>query len=132
MAIPLPEELRSILDDIAIAHVATVGPDGHPQNTAMWIMRDGDHIILNTSEGRVKWHNMRRDPRVGVSISTLGEDEINFSVKGRVVEMRTSDGFEVIDTLAHKYLGVDRYPWLSESEVRVTIVVEALGVTRSA
>ena len=130
MAVPLPEELRHTLDQKVIAHVATVGKDGHPQNTAMWIKRDGDHIILNTSEGRVKWHNMKRDPRLGISVSRLDE-EINYSVKGRVVEMRTSDGIEIIDALARKYLGLERYPWLSEGEVRVTIVVEALGVAQS-
>jgi hypothetical protein len=43
--------------------------------------------------------------------------------------MRTSDGVEVIDALARKYLdGVDRYPWLHPGMVRVTIVVEPTRV----
>jgi hypothetical protein len=43
--------------------------------------------------------------------------------------MRTSDGVEVIDALARKYLdGVDKYPWLKPGMVRVTIVVEPVRI----
>jgi len=42
--------------------------------------------------------------------------------------MRTSDGNEVIDRLAKKYLGVDQYPYLSAGEVRVTMVIEVESV----
>jgi PPOX class probable F420-dependent enzyme len=110
------------------AHVATVDPTGHPQNTVMWVDRDGDLLVLNTAAGRAKWHNLRRDPRVGISVSPVDEPYANYSLKGRVVEMRTSDGDEVIDRLAHKYLGVDEYPYRRPDEVRVTILVEVLSV----
>ena len=64
-------------------------------------------------------------PRMICSISPPGEEYINYSVQGRVVEMRESDGIEVIDTLARKYLdGVDKYPWLTPGMVRVTMIVE--------
>jgi PPOX class probable F420-dependent enzyme len=132
MTIPLTDEIKDLLDGPVFAHVATVGPDGHPQNTVMWIDRDGDRIILNTAEGRAKWHNMKRDPRLGISISPLDDPYVNYSLKGRIMEMRTSDGEEVIDRLAHKYLGVDEYPWRVEGQVRVTIevAVEAVADNR--
>jgi PPOX class probable F420-dependent enzyme len=125
----LPEAVKEIIDTPVFAHVATVGPDGHPQNTVMWIDRDGDHLLLNTAAGRVKWRNLRRDPRVAVSLTPVDTPYRNISIKGRVVEMRTEDGDAVIDRLAHKYLGVDEYPYRQPGEVRVTIVVEALSVT---
>jgi PPOX class probable F420-dependent enzyme len=128
MAVSLPKQLKQILDDKAFAHVATVGPDGHPHNSVMWVERDGDLIVVNTAEGRTKWHNLRRDPRIGMSISPPADDYVNYSIKGRVVDMRTSDGDEVIDRLAGKYLGVDRFPWREAGRKRVTIVVEALSV----
>jgi PPOX class probable F420-dependent enzyme len=128
MAVSLPKQLKQILDDKAFAHVATVGPDGHPHNSVMWVERDGDLIVVNTAEGRTKWHNLRRDPRIGISISPPADDYVNYSIKGRVVDMRTSDGDEVIDRLARKYLGVDRFPWREAGRKRVTIVVEALSV----
>ncbi len=128
MAVPLPEKLQHILDDRSFAHLATVGADGYPENTAMWVERDGDLIVLNTAADRVKWCNLRRDPRVGISISPPADEYVNYSIKGRVIELRTSDGDQVIDRLAGKYLGKDRFPWRRPGDVRVTIVVEALAV----
>ena len=128
MGVALPERLKETLDAKSFAHVATVGADGHPHNSVMWITRDGDHLIVNTAAGRVKWHNMRRDPRVSVSISPPDANDLNYSVKGRVVEMRTEDGVAVIDALSQKYLGVEEFPWRGEGDVRVTIVIEALAV----
>lgn len=120
----LPGRVAEILDAPVFAHVATVGPDGHPHTTVMWIDRDGDQVLLNTAAGRVKWHNVRRDPRVGISICPPDDPYENVSLTGRVVEMRTSDGDAVIDRLARKYLGVEAYPYRRPGEVRVTLVVE--------
>lgn len=120
----LSDELKAVLDGPNFAHLATM-EDGSPHNTAMWVMRDGDQIIMNTLEGRVKWANLKQDPRVAISISPADEPYVNFAIQGRVVEMRTSDGLQVIDALAKKYLGKDKYPWLKPGDVRVTIVIDA-------
>lgn len=127
---PLPAALKAVLDGPNFAHLATVD-DAGPHNTAMWVMRDGDHVIMNTLEGRVKWHNLRADPRVGISISPMDQPYRNYSMRGRVVEMRTSDGKEVIDRLAQKYLGEAEYPWLQPGDVRVTLVIEIDDVARN-
>lgn len=124
MPVPLPEDLREVLDARSFAHLTTLDPDGFPQASAMWVMRDGDRIVFNTQQGRRKWRNMRNDPRVAVSISPQDEPYRNYSIQGRVVEMRTADGKEIIDRLAHKYLGVDEYEWLRPGDVRVTVIVE--------
>ncbi len=117
------DRVAAIIDGPNFAHVATLDPDGHPQNTVMWIMRDDDRIVLNTAQGRRKWHNLRRDPRLGISISPSDDPYINVSIWGRVIEMRTEDGDEVIDALAAKYLGVESYPYRRPEETRVTIIV---------
>ena len=90
----------------------------------MWIMRDGDQIVFTTAEGRRTRNHLRQDPRVAVSLSPVGEPYRNWSIQGRVAEMRTSDGVEVIDQLAQKYLGKDKYPWLTPEMVRVTVIVD--------
>ena len=128
MAVPLPDELRTVLDDRAFAHLTTLDPDGFPHASAMWVMRDGDRIVFNTLQGRRKWRNMRDDPRVAVSVSPPDEPYANYSIQGTVVEMRTSDGKEVIDRLANKYRGLDEFPWLRPGDVRVTILVEATRI----
>ena len=129
MAVELPDDLKATIDETNFAHLTTVDPDGAPQATAMWITREGDNIVFNTAEGRRKWRNMQRDPRVAVSISPAERPYENWSVQGNVVEMRTSDGVAVIDALAGKYLGEPKYPWLTPDMVRVTVVVEATRVS---
>jgi hypothetical protein len=89
----------------------------------MWIMRDGDHIVFNTAAGRRKHRNMVNDPRIAVSINE-DDDYNNWSIQGRVVEMRESDGVDVIDALARKYTDADTYQWLTPGMVRVTVIVE--------
>lgn len=128
MPVPLPNDLQAVLDAPNFAHLATLDSDGFPQASAMWVMRDGNRIVFNTAEGRRKWRNLRRDPRVAVSISSADEPYRNWSIQGEVIEMRTSDGVQVIDALAQKYLGVPRYPWLTPGMIRVTVVVEATRV----
>ncbi len=124
MGIALPDELKSAIDGKNFAHLTTLDPDGTPQASAMWIMRDGDQIAFNTAEGRRKWRNMNNDPRVAISISPADKSYENWSIQGRVVEMRTSDGVAVIDQLANKYLGREKYPWLTPDMVRVTVIVD--------
>jgi PPOX class probable F420-dependent enzyme len=132
MGISLPDELKTVIDGKNFAHLTTLDPDGAPQASAMWIMRDGDQIVFNTAEGRRKWRNMNNDPRVAVSISPADKSYENWSIQGNVVEMRTSDGVAVIDQLAQKYLGREKYPWLTPDMVRVTVVVDVDRVAGNA
>lgn len=122
MTVTLSDELQQVLDAPNFAHLTTLDPDGSPQASAVWVTSDGDHIVVNTAEGRRKWRNLRRDPRVAISISPEGEPYKNWSIQGRVVDLRTSDGWEVIDRLSLKYRG-DVYPRPS-GMVRVTVVIE--------
>ena len=127
--ITLPDRLKEIIDSRAFAHLTTLDPDGAPQSSAMWIMRDGDRIVFNTAEGRRKWRNLKSEARVSISINNLDDPYENWSIQGRVVDLRTSDGVDVIDALARKYLdGVDKYPWLTPGQVRVTVIVEPTRV----
>lgn len=128
MAVNLPDELKAVLDTPVIAHLSTLDPDGTPQASAMWVMRDGDHIIMNTAKGRRKHRNLLRDSRVAISVNSLRDDYTNFSIQGRVLEMREEGGIAVIDELARKYTNSERYEWLSPGMVRVTLVIEATRV----
>src|SRR4030067_2852282 len=67
--VALPEALKRVIDGKAFAHMTTLDPDGTPQASAVWIMRDGDRIILNTAEGRRKGRNLLRGPRRALSVS---------------------------------------------------------------
>ncbi len=102
----------------------TLMPDGSPQVTVVWVDLDGDRIVVNTAEGRTKPRNVRRDPRVAVSIFNQANPYSAAFIRGRVVKV-THDGAEdSIDRLAKKYIGQDRYPWRQPGEQRVLLLVE--------
>jgi len=105
------------------AHFATLMPDGSPQISVVWIDREGDIILVNTAKGRVKEKNVKRDPRVALSIADQQNPYHAAFIRGRVLEV-TSNGAEAhIDKLAKKYLGEDKYP-RAPSEKRVIIKIE--------
>lgn len=128
----IPEAFRDLFRKKAFAHLATVGADGAPQVTPVWVDFDGAHVRVNTARGRVKDRNLRRDPRVALSIQDPDNPYRYVQVRGRV-EAVTEEGADAhIDGLAKKYLDQDRYPFRRPGEVRViyTIVperVQALG-----
>ena len=66
--VELPDLARRLLEGKNFATVATVMGDGRPQASVVWIDIDGNHIVFNTAEGRVKPRNMRRDARVAVAV----------------------------------------------------------------
>jgi PPOX class probable F420-dependent enzyme len=64
----LTDEMRRFLEEPRFAVLATVNPDGSPQQTVMWYLLEGDRILMNTKRGRRKDRNIDRDPRVSVCV----------------------------------------------------------------
>ena len=60
----LDQSVRAFLDEVRFASVATINPDGSPQQTVLWYELQGEEIMMNTARGRVKDRNLRRDPRI--------------------------------------------------------------------
>ena len=118
----LTDAQRALFEGKNFAHLATVMPDGSPQVSPVWIEMDGDDIIVNTAEGRVKTNNMRRDPHVAISITEADNGYRMVAVRGRVVEMTHDGAEEGIDRLSRKYHGHDydaREPGMVRVSVRI-------------
>jgi PPOX class probable F420-dependent enzyme len=62
------ERLREVLDSPIFATVATIQPDGTPQQSVVWVERDGDDVLFMVGIGSRKEQNLRRDPRVSVLV----------------------------------------------------------------
>jgi PPOX class probable F420-dependent enzyme len=124
----LPEDLASAIDERVFVHLATVMPDGSPQVSVIWIGRKNDTLLFSTAEGRVKTDNIRRDNRVALSFTPIGEDYVNYTLRGRVTRFE-ADGWWLIDDLARKYTGADEYRWKGPGQIRVNgeIEIDSIG-----
>jgi PPOX class probable F420-dependent enzyme len=117
----LSERDRLLFEEANVASLATVNPDGSPQVSPVWVDLDGDHILINSSRGRVKVRNIERDPRVAVSVFDRDDPESRVLVRGRVVEVTEEGAVEHIHALSRKYYGEDFT--LTPDMVRVILVI---------
>ena len=86
--------------------------------------------MINTATGRVKEQNMRREPRVAISIADKDHQYEKVDIRGRVAEFVEGDeAYAHIDRMAQKYMGQEKYPWLQPGEERVIVKIEPEAVS---
>ena len=120
----IPETHADILDKPAFAHLSTLMSDGSPHTAPVWIDTDDGYVVINSAEGRLKDRNVRRDPRVAISITDPENPYRSLAIRGRVVKITNEGADEHINRMAKKYMGVDEYPYRTPTEVRVMYYVE--------
>jgi PPOX class probable F420-dependent enzyme len=115
----IPDKDRDLLDRPIVVSLATLMNDGPPQVQPVWCRFDGADILVNTEKGRQKYRNMSRPP--AVTILAIDPDNVTrwLEVRGAVVGETEEGANEHIDELARLYLGVDKYPFHREGDVRV-------------
>jgi PPOX class probable F420-dependent enzyme len=59
---------RTFLAEKRFAVVGTMNPDGSPHLAVMWYLLDGDDIVVNSAQGRIKDRNLAADPRMSVLV----------------------------------------------------------------
>lgn len=124
MANVIPDKFSDLFQKKAFANLATLMPDGRPQVTPVWCDYDGAYVLINTAKGRVKDRNMRRDPRVSMSIMDPDNPYRYLEVRGKVAQVTEQGADEHIDRMAKKYLGMDKYPYKQPGEVRVLFKIQ--------
>jgi len=117
--VTIPEKYRDLFNKRAFASLATLMPNGDVQVTPVWCDIDNGNVIFNSARGRVKDKNVRRDPRVTLTLIDPDNPYRYLEVRGRVVDITEKGAARHIDKLAKKYLGVDKYPYAKPGEVRV-------------
>ena len=124
----LGDKARRLFEGANLLYVATVNADGSPQVTPVWTELQNGKPSFNTAVGRAKERNMRRDPRIGLSIAARDDPMEKVDIAGRVVEMIDGDEADAqIDDLSEKYIGRRPYPW-RRGEQRVKVVIEPVRV----
>ena len=104
MGISLSDAVRELVDGKNYATLATINADGSPQTSAMWVGRDCDALLFSTHAGRLEVRNMRRDPRVSVTIMEREDPENYPEIRG-TAPITDAGGRELDDRLSWKYDG---------------------------
>lgn len=120
----IPEKYADLLERPVLAHTATVGPDGEPQNNPVWFGWDGEHITFSQTTGLQKYRNVQREPRVALSIVDPENPYRYLEIRGQVVRIDPDPERAFINSMAKKYLGEDVYPWHIPGDERVVLVVK--------
>ena len=117
----LDPTVRRTVDGTPIAHLATVLPDGSPHSVPLWIATRGEQLVFLTGPGSRKARNLRRDPRLAVSLTASDNPSEPIVIRGRVVGWLEGDeAWEVADRIATKYTGAP----CPRGDQRVVAVVE--------
>jgi PPOX class probable F420-dependent enzyme len=129
----LPESARAVLESDGLAHLVTINPDGSPQVSIVWVGLDGGDIVSAHLLEQQKLRNIRRDPRVSLSVETPESNAMGLReylvVHGRAT-IEEGGAAELLQELARTYLGPDVVfpPMLDPPPgFRLRIAVERIG-----
>jgi len=116
----IPNEVWRLLDAPNYVHLATLRADGSPRNHVVWVGLEGEKILICTSDVTWKAKDIRRDPRVALSVVDLANPYRMPMIQGRVIEERSDEGCRYMDPISVKYTGA---PFPSRGPDRLCFVV---------
>jgi PPOX class probable F420-dependent enzyme len=118
--VDIPDSHRDLLN-AQYATLATNGPDGRPQVSAVWFLADGDTVKISLNTTRQKVRNLRRDPACTVFILDLDNPRRYLEIRGDAV-LVPDDDYEFAGVLGAKY-GADIRTFDPPDQTRVAVVV---------
>ncbi|KFM20564.1 hypothetical protein AAA799D07_00376 [Marine Group I thaumarchaeote SCGC AAA799-D07] len=117
-------KVENLFEGKNLVFIATINPDGSPQLTPVWGNYSGDHILINTAEGRVKHKNVKKDPRVAISVVD-NDNPLNMTtIRGKVIEIIPDYDYLHINKLTKQYMGITEYPFKRKNEKRIIFKIE--------
>jgi len=108
MSTVLTDPVRKALTSGKLAHLVTLNPDGSPHITLVWAGLEDDEIVCAHLGAYHKVKNIRRDPRVALSMETGGKNEIgldNYLVVSGRARIAEGGAPELLQRLAYAYIG---------------------------
>ena len=120
----VPQDREDILTKRSFAHIATIGPNGEPHSSPVWIDWDGQYLKFSQTTSRQKVRNLKRDPRIAVSVHDPDQPYRYLEVRGKVARIEDDPDKAFINKMAKKYIDEDVYPWSQPGEQRVVVYVE--------
>jgi PPOX class probable F420-dependent enzyme len=121
----IPEQSLDLLQSTVLAYMATIGPKGEPQVSAVWFTWDGTHLLFALNTKRQKYRNLLREPRIAIAIADPANPYRALEIRGRVARIDADPNYRFINAASQKYLNRDATSdETGPAEERVVIVVE--------
>ena len=121
---------QALLSRPNFAHLSALMHDGSPNTTPVWVGVLGDNLVIVSGESNPKVRNLRRDPRLSLSVIDFHDPYEEVQIRGGVVEFRDDSKFEIMDEISRKYIGKE-FPFRNpEGRVAVIIAVENARYTK--
>ncbi len=107
--VPLDPDVRALLTARNMAHVATSMSDGAPHVSPVWIeLLDDERLAIFSTEAHLKIRNLRRDPRIAISVADEHNPYRSVIIRGRVVEELGGErAIQIMDSMSNRYVGAD-------------------------
>ncbi len=116
-----------LLQGTKTGKLATVREDGRPHVVPIWYGLDGDNLVFTTGESSIKAKNMKRDPRVSISIDDQTPPYSFVTIEGTISFSKDPEEMLYWATrIGERYMGEDQAEAFgkrnaSEGEVLVTV-----------
>ena len=133
----IPESHLDLLTRAICGVLTTLGPDGHPQSSLVWLDFDGAYARVNTTLERQKGRNLVRDPRLSLLVVDPDNTARFIQIRG-TAELLREGAIEHLDALTRAYTphpayygGI--YPEAQRlRETRVIVRIRARRITLDA
>ena len=119
----MQDKVIKLFSEKNLVYIATLMKDGAPQVSPVWANHEDGYILVNTAEGRIKYKNVLRDPRVAVSVVSKDNPLDMSTIRGTVKELITDYEYKHVDKLTQQYLGREHYPFKRDDEKRVILKI---------
>jgi PPOX class probable F420-dependent enzyme len=100
--VPVPDSHLDLLTRPICGVFTTMGGDGQPQSSLVWLDHDGECARINTTLGRQKGRNLLADPKVSLLIVDPDDTGRFIQIRGDA-ELVTDGAVEHLDALTRRY-----------------------------
>ncbi len=135
--IRIPASHRDLLTRPIVGVLTTMGADGWPQSSLVWVDVDGEVAEVNTTLERQKGRNVLADPKVSLLMVDPDDTARYLQIRGEA-ELVTNGAVEHLDGLTRKYTRhPGYYGWIypieqRACETRVICRIHARRITLDA
>jgi len=122
----IPDAFADLLD-APIATLATIGPDGRPQLSAVWFLHEDGELKVSLHATRQKTKNLRRNPAINLFVLDPQNPMRYLEVRGDA-DIADDTDYAFATRVGAKYGGADLRQLDGDDQRRVVVTVRPTRV----